>query len=446
MATAGKRKEPEPSEAPKTEAAAAAEAPKTEGAPAAEEPDAKRLKPTPHPDPAAVRKQVEYYMSDENLRFDKFFHEKITEHADGWLEMALILSCNKMKAMRATKDDVTSALKDSKLELKEDGSAVRRPANAQLPKLEARPQHVKKTPAHAHDGGAIVVFKDVPAEQSWQQIKEKLRAKLPQKVGLWFVSEINDKSTCTVVTAPFENDLKFFQDLSMEVGGATIKAEVAMGEVLQAALKILPKHIREKREKESRKKQKERNKPIIIGTQKFVSVAALRGRVKEILNSRSDGENLKPDGTDFKLVKALLEYHPKGAEKSNGMVGIKVGKSTLGDSRCFHMVREDGSEEDFSAKKCLDAVEMNPPYVPDPTKDKKKTDEASASAVKKTSEAAAIAEPMKVDAPEGKKEEAKEEEKKEEKVEEKKDEPKEAPKEEAKEEAKTEKTESTPAA
>ena len=27
------------------------------------------------------------------------------------------------------------------------------------------------------------------------------------------------------------------------------------------------------------------------------------------------------------------------------------------------MIREDGSEEDFSAKKCLDAVELNPPYV-----------------------------------------------------------------------------------
>ena len=65
------------------------------------EPDAKRLKPTP-PDPAVVRKQVgcikhailqyrcalevEYYLSDENLKYDKFFHDKISANAEGWLD------------------------------------------------------------------------------------------------------------------------------------------------------------------------------------------------------------------------------------------------------------------------------------------------------------------------------------------------------------------------
>merc|ERR1719454_1658164 len=125
----------------------------------------------------------------------------------------------------------------------------------------------------------------------------------------------------------------------------------------------MPKHIRDKREKEGRKRQKERNRPILMGTQRYDSIAALRGRVKEILNSRSDGEQLKVDGSDFKLIKALLEHHPKGAEKSQGMVGIKVAQSTQGENRCFYLIREDGTAEDFSAKKCLDAVELNPPYV-----------------------------------------------------------------------------------
>merc|ERR1719160_1262778 len=94
-----------------------------------------------------------------------------------------------------------------------------------------------------------------------------------------------------------------------------------------------------------------------------LDVSALRTRVKEILNSRSDGETLKTDGTDYKLIKSLLEFHPKGAEKSKGMVGIKVAKSSQGESRCFWMVKEDGKEEDVSAMKCLNAVEANPPYV-----------------------------------------------------------------------------------
>ncbi|CAE8604763.1 unnamed protein product, partial [Polarella glacialis] len=71
----------------------------------------------------------------------------------------------------------------------------------------------------------------------------------------------------------------------------------------------------------------------------------------------------KPDGSDFKLIKCLLEFHPKGKDKSEGLTGIKVQKSSQGDSRCFYMIKENGVEEDFSAKKCLDAVELNPPYV-----------------------------------------------------------------------------------
>merc|ERR1719160_1334697 len=105
-----------------------------------------------------------------------------------------------------------------------------------------------------------------------------------------------------------------------------------------------------------------------------LDVSALRTRVKEILNSRSDGETLKTDGTDYKLIKSLLGFHPKGAEKSKGLVGIKVAKSSQGDSRCFYMVKEDGKEEDFSAQKCLAAIEANPPYVEVDVKDKKPKD------------------------------------------------------------------------
>jgi hypothetical protein len=279
--------------------------------------------------------------------------------------MSLILSCNKMKLLRATKEDVLSALKDSKLELKDEGAFVRRPGNAKLPPLEAKPTHAKKHSLHAHDGGFLIVFKKVPAEQSWVQVKEKLKENMPQKSQLWFVSEVNDNGQCFIAAAPFENDGQFFEDLVLDVGGANLKAEVCNAEMLQQALKLLPKHIRERREKESRKRQKERNRPILIGTQRFVNVGALRGRVKEILNSRSDGEHLKPDGSDFKLIKALLEHHPKGEEKFKGMVGIKVARSTQGENSCFFMVRENGSAEDFSAKKCLDAIELNPPYVKD---------------------------------------------------------------------------------
>jgi len=394
-AEAIKRKEPEPASA---SSAAPAEAK------AAEQPDAKRPKVS-SAEPAVVKKQVEYYLSDENLRHDRFFSEKIAGDKEGWLEMSLILSCNKMKAIRATKEDVISALKDSKLELKEDRTAIRRPGNAALPKLEAKPVHAKKNTLHAHDGGAVACFKGVPAEISWMQVKEKLKEKMPAKVNLWHVSEVNDKSQCFVAAPPFEGDLQFFEDVEVEVGGAKIKGEICYGELLQTTLKNLPKHVRDKRERESRKRQKERNRPIVIGSQKFVNVGALRGKVKEILNSRSDGEQLKAEGTDFKLIMALLEFHPKGAEKIKGTKGIKVAKSVQGDSRCFYMVKDGGEEEDVSVKKCIDAVELNPPYV---KVERKAKDEEDKPAEKAPDSAAASADVKKEEAA---KEEVKEEKK-----------------------------------
>jgi len=407
MTDAVKRKEPEV-EAPAAAPAAAAEAAKEEKpkSPATEakatEPEAKRLKPAPA-DAAVVRKQVEYYLSDDNLKHDKFFSEKIASDSEGWLEMGLILSCNKMKAIRASKEDVVAALKDSKLELRDGGAAVRRPGNAALPKLEAKPNHHgKKNTMHAHDGGVIAVFKNIPAEQSWMQIKEKVKEKLPGKVNVWHVSEVNDKSQCFVASPPFDGDVQLFEGLEIEVGGSKVKSEVCYGEVLQQTLKTLPKHIRDKRERESRKRQKERNRPIIVGSQKFVNVGALRSKVREILNSRSDGEALKPEGTDYKLVMALLEFHPRGKDKFGGTTGIKVAKSAQGDSRCFYLVKEGGAEEDVSMKKCIDAVELNPPYV----KVEKKPIKDEAEGAKKEGEEA-----KQEEGKDAKKEESKEEKK-----------------------------------
>lgn len=304
-------------------------------------------------------------------------------------DLILVLSCNKMKQMRVATEDVIVALTDSSVEVREDGGAVRRPGNAALPTLEAKPTHPKKNSAHAHDGGVVSVFKNIPAEQGWSHVKKALQEKLPPKVGIWFVSEVSpEKNQCFVATAPFNEDQKFFEDLTLDLEGAKVVAEVCHGELLQQALKLLPKHIREKREKELKKKQKEKNKPIIIGTQKFVNVNSLRSRVREIVNSRSDGELLKPDGTDFKLIKALLAYHPKGEHKFAGMTGLKVNMSSQGENRCFWMVKETGTEEDFSAKKCLDAIEANPPYA---TAEPKEAPAASPAPVAAAGEEPAVA-------------------------------------------------------
>ena len=60
---------------------------------------------------AALQRQIEYYFSDKNLRTDEFFHEKISENAEGWLDSSWILGCNRVKKLGVTgEEDIESAL------------------------------------------------------------------------------------------------------------------------------------------------------------------------------------------------------------------------------------------------------------------------------------------------------------------------------------------------
>ena len=68
--------------------------------------------------------------------------------------------------------------------------------------------------------------------------------------------------------------------------------------------------------------------------QRFHNRGALRGHAKEILNWCGDSEQMKTEGSDFELMKALPEYHPKGKEKSKDMSGITIHTRPKGESRC----------------------------------------------------------------------------------------------------------------
>ena len=89
---------------------------------------------------AELKKQVEYYLSDKNLANDKFFHEKISEGKDGWIELSFILACNKVKSfkLKNPNDEVAEAVKDStEVEVSADRKQIRRKGTKALPELSA---------------------------------------------------------------------------------------------------------------------------------------------------------------------------------------------------------------------------------------------------------------------------------------------------------------------
>eukprot|EP00435_Cladocopium_sp_Y103_P059696 s347_g21.t1 len=57
--------------------------------------------------------QVEFYFSDENLHGDKFFSDLIARDSAGWVSLAPIMRCNKIKAFNISEDEVLEAVQAS---------------------------------------------------------------------------------------------------------------------------------------------------------------------------------------------------------------------------------------------------------------------------------------------------------------------------------------------
>eukprot|EP00929_Paragymnodinium_shiwhaense_P103338 TRINITY_DN66784_c0_g1_i1.p1 TRINITY_DN66784_c0_g1~~TRINITY_DN66784_c0_g1_i1.p1 ORF type:complete len:276 (-),score=22.67 TRINITY_DN66784_c0_g1_i1:381-1208(-) len=86
------------------------------------------------------------------------------------------------------------------------------------------------------------------------------------------------------------------------------------------------------------------------------NIPALQSAVSGILRKYPLGKEV--DFEDFRLLRELVEYHPDVSNKVGaGIRAIKVDASLHEDgSRCFWVLRTDGTSEDFSARKCVQHV------------------------------------------------------------------------------------------
>ena len=98
---------------------------------------------------------------------------------------------------------------------------------------------------------------------------------------------------------------------------------------------------------------------ITLGDFKFPNLTAAKKRVGEILKSRKAGLLFKEGTPDYNLVAAVMKEHPNAAVKMEGMAGIKVDVSPMGDSRCFFIVKGENKDqfEDISIVKAFNNLE-----------------------------------------------------------------------------------------
>ena len=91
-----------------------------------------------------VKTQVEYYLSDGNLEKDSFFYNKILENDLGYINIELILNCNKIKDLAVGKERILQAVKTSDIvEVDEGGNQIRRKGNKALPEAKFKNKKLK---------------------------------------------------------------------------------------------------------------------------------------------------------------------------------------------------------------------------------------------------------------------------------------------------------------
>jgi len=102
--------------------------------------------------------------------------------------------------------------------------------------------------------------------------------------------------------------------------------------------------------------KKPQGKKIRLGNEEFDNAKQVSGYLSKALQMTEDGKEVTKEQAAI-VVDLLRTYHPKAQEKIGaGVEAVVVKAHPMHGSKCFFVVRKDGSEEDFSFRKCLEYV------------------------------------------------------------------------------------------
>ena len=101
------------------------------------------------------------------------------------------------------------------------------------------------------------------------------------------------------------------------------------------------------------KKQEQKvHQNIEFAGDKYKDTNQLKSVFHNILMTTSNNVQIKEP--HHNMLKELLKYHDRGEEKVGDLDHFTVDiHPEFKETRCFFIIRKDGSKEDFSAKKCI---------------------------------------------------------------------------------------------
>ena len=334
-----------------------------------------------------IKKQIEYYLGDENLKKDSFFHQLISSDPDGYLDLDYILKCNKIKKKGWSKNDLKEGIKLSQfVELDKTKEKVRRKNNLKLPELtllnkkrkkEEKKEEDKKEEQNYNkkkkegepkkfDKNNITIFKITSDGDNssiyWKTIFAEFK-KLNPELNVDYGRYKDNLGHIGIIKKEGQNLENIKLTPNFKIEGKIFNVKKCEGEDLDNFWKEHGSHYeycisqREKhhKTKENRNKQKQKylDKKITLGGKEYNNLDVIKNETKKIINKYQDGAKLENEDKNF--VIDLLKYHHNYEEKIKNMDYICVDKNEkFKYSRCFYIVDKNGNKTDFSSKKCIE--------------------------------------------------------------------------------------------
>jgi hypothetical protein len=290
------------------------------------------------------------------------------------------LNCNKIKALKADEKLLIEAAKSSALlEVRADNLAIRRKDKKPLPALKSLKRTKRDEPKEEIDP-SIVTEEDIKephlfmitttakSTTNWRDIERKIKEGNPTYKILY--SRFSDCEGQLLISS-----VKTTKDEVAKLDGLKISAEATEfliktptkeqteafwknhGSHFQMCMAkkitIAKKKIKSMKKKEKAELNQKAKGPFILGGITYEDINKVKSKSRVILNTKKDGEELNE--FEKKFIVDLLKFHKKSEDKVKDMKSVIVDSHpSYKATRCFFVVRNDGTKEDFSIAKCID--------------------------------------------------------------------------------------------
>jgi len=329
--------------------------------------------------------QVDYYMSDANLEYDEFFFSAIENSAEKYLDIDLVMNCNKIKKGGWSIADVQAAVeKSDALELSEDQTQMRRkdkslPEFKGLKRQEFQPktrsksktEEEMKEAAQAEENSdkdkyfipALLVIPDISSlPKNGKLIEETIGKQYDVKVPYARINKMNghivfDRNATeqSLLDRVLKEGFEFDGNKIDVIQASDRELNFFNKENLSYLDKIVKKKFGKQVKKAGKVADKKLQNIVMFAGKKYNNFSGLQTEFKNIISKTRNGAELEAD--QAALLKELLVYHEKKDEKLKGLADFTVDfHPTYKQTRCFFIVKEDGTKEDFSLHKCLNVL------------------------------------------------------------------------------------------